>query len=1335
MPRPLFIPLLIAPLIFFCSRADASTRLWFTKNEGQWPSHIESKLDLDGGAIFVERDQWLFHLYDKDALRSGHLRLNVPDTIRRHAFRLKFPGCNKNAAYAFQQAASFYKNYYTSSSRSAWKSHVASYGWMSRTMLWEGVSASWETHASGIKTTFYADDPANASQIKLQWDGLSRIYLQDGKLHLETAFGTLIEDAPVAWQTIGSKQVKVSCKWKLMGNTASFELGKARPDLPVIIDPLLIFASYSGSTSDNFGFTASYDSDGHLYAGGIAFSAGYPVTLGVFDESYNGIVQSGITDAVISKFSSDGTNLLYSTYLGGATGTEVVNSLVVNNNNELYAFGITGSTDFPVTLNAFDQSFNGGIAVSFPGNGTEFQIGTDLFVSGFNSDGSALLGSTLIGGTANDGLNDGALNYNYADYFRGEINLDAAGNILVATCSYSVDFPLVNALQSTAAGGLDGVLFKFNPALSTLLSSTYFGGAGDDAFYAVTTDDQFHVYCTGGSSSGALNFGNSAFQQLNAGGSADGILIHLDSTMSTLVGGSFIGTSFYDQCFMIQLDNANHIYVFGQTEDPAFPISPGTYSNPGSGQFLAKFSNNLNQLLISTVFGNSVPGEQPSISPTAFLVDVCNNVYISGWARFLLAVQPVTNLPVTAGAIQTNTDGYDFYLAVFGPDFQNLLYGTYFGGSTSREHVDGGTSRFDRSGIIYQCVCAGCNSQDDFPVTPGVWSSINGSTNCNIGVFKLDMETSITTGDFSVNPPQGCAPLTIAINGSGSANASFLYDFSGLGTAFQEDTTFTFSQPGVYTITLIVTDSLSCNFSDTIIHIVQVFEPEVASFTSSNASCSSDYLFNASNPNNLITSFSWNFGSGWLAGIQNQPHSFSSPGNYTVSLAITDQNGCRDTSSLNLNVTAFSAQGSADPLCEANAVSFTLLTTGITQWQWNFNDPQNPNASSVLSNPVYTYGAPGNYTTDLIIFFGTNNTCSDTLSIPVNPVPPLSMNALYNQNGCSNNFSFVDLSSHGADPVIQRSWTFSDGFTSGDSTFQRSLNPGPYTFTLIATTLDGCQDTLQVSFFVEPVNLSPPSDVTLCKADTIQLQAGPADLYTWSPSSILLNPQGQSSATIYADEDLALDLELAVILQNGDTCSASFSINVNVIIPGSTQAALSASEDTIVQGDLLTLTASSYKPGILTWLIPGEYITLNDSMVQLNVTQSAVYAAVINYDGICTDTLKTRVVVLRSICRDGQAFVPNTFSPNQDGANDLFFPEGYMPAYYLSVYDRWGQVVYEAANGRWDGTRKGTDADAGVFAYLITVCCPDNKGVLPEQCSHDKNEHAEIIKGNVTLIR
>ena len=161
----------------------------------------------------------------------------------------------------------------------------------------------------------------------------------------------------------------------------------------------------------------------------------------------------------------------------------------------------------------------------------------------------------------------------------------------------------------------------------------------------------------------------------------------------------------------------------------------------------------------------------------------CGNIYISGWGGSTNRTGNNPNLtgytfgmPITFDAIQTATDGSDFYLMVLSKDAENLLYGTYFGGSAN-EHVDGGTSRFDKNGIVYQAVCASCGFPNtNFPTTPGSWSQVDNSNNCNLGVFKLDIyiPPSIISVDASPTA-SGCVPLTVNFQSASLSGCWFFF--------------------------------------------------------------------------------------------------------------------------------------------------------------------------------------------------------------------------------------------------------------------------------------------------------------------------------------------------------------------------------------------------------------------------------------------------------------------------------------------------------------------------------------------------------------------------------
>ena len=270
---------------------------------------------------------------------------------------------------------------------------------------------------------------------------------------------------------------------------------------------------------------------------------------------------------MISKFDDDGASLIYSTYLGG-NNNEIPHSLVVNNNNQLYVLGTTSSSNFPVTGSAYDGTFNGGssIGAGTGGNnnssGVQYPNGSDILITKFNANGTGLVASTYIGGSGNDGINlSDTLQKAYSDEFRGEIIVDNNDNCYVATSSGSSNFPIVNGFQSTYGGGLtDGVVFKFNSSLSSLLWSSYIGGTDADAAYSLQFDPNLNVFATGGTKSNNFPTTSGVIHPTFQTGSADGWVAKISNNGQTLQASTYLGTNDYDQSFFVQLDLQGNVY-------------------------------------------------------------------------------------------------------------------------------------------------------------------------------------------------------------------------------------------------------------------------------------------------------------------------------------------------------------------------------------------------------------------------------------------------------------------------------------------------------------------------------------------------------------------------------------------------------------------------------------------------------------------------------------------------------------------------------------------------------------------------------------------------------
>lgn len=801
---------------------ESSGHYRFVENKGQWPGQVLFRVELESGWMYVEKTAITFDLRDGRAMEEIHERHAakevtdwLPVRIQGHSYRVEFEGASENPVVkTFGELPGKY-NWFIGNDPSRWGSGCKAWKGVSLESIYPGIDLHIYSKDFQLKYDFVVHPGADPSAIQMRYVGQDEIRMENQRLLVKTSVGEIREQKPIAWNTDGPGSTYVECSFELKENRLAFHLPSYNRELPLVIDPELIFSTYSGSMSNNFGYTATFDSEGYLYSGSSAFGASYPTVPG----SYELIFQGGLVDIALSKFDVSGTFLVYSTYLGGASD-ELPHSLIVNSAGELFVYGTTSSLDFPTTPDSYDQSYNGGSGLNLlNGLGVNYTNGSDIIVSRISADGSQLLSSTYVGGSGNDGLNTGSpLKYNYADEIRGEILIDDQNNIYIASSTQSTDFPVTaGAFQTVnAGGGQEGCIFKMDNSLSTLVWSSYLGGSDDDAVYAVDIDSNSDVLVCGGTQSTDFPTTFGAVQLAYGGGTADGFIVKIDQSGNTIDFASYWGSSAYDQIYFVELDDEDQVHVFGQTTAPGNTyIINAAYGTPGSGQFITKFSPTVNSVVWSTAFGTG--NGTPNISPTAFLVDVCDKIYLSGWGSAIQGSSLTTQgLQVTPGAYQTTTDGDDFYLLVLESDGSDIFYGSYFGGAVSNEHVDGGTSRFDRKGVIYQAVCAGCGGNSDFPIhpNPGAVSPTNNSS-CNLGVFKFDFQLPITVADF-LAPSAICIPAEIDFTNTSIGGLTYEWDFGDGGTSTAFSPSHSYDEPGVYEITLVVTNPATCNESDTL---------------------------------------------------------------------------------------------------------------------------------------------------------------------------------------------------------------------------------------------------------------------------------------------------------------------------------------------------------------------------------------------------------------------------------------------------------------------------------------------------------------------------------------
>lgn len=1243
------ILLLLLSALTLTARKPADTlsagRWEFVQNLGQWESPVRFKAAMYSGAIFFESNGITVAQWHPEQLReiqeAKHNGKPFPrNTIDAAAYHVTFLQANPNSQVSGGSPYDYYYNYFHGNARGQWVSHAAIYHNIIYAALYEGIDLHFLSNDDYLKYEFHISPGSDPHQIQMRYEGLRSISKVGEELLLHTAVDRILELAPYAYQ-INSKgdTIKIDCSYALDKNIVTFALGQYDPTLSLVIDPTLVFSSFSGSTADNWGYTATYDSHGNLYGGGIAFNVGYPTSIGAYQVDFSGVV-----DVSISKFDATGSFLHYSTYLGG-TKADIPHSLFVNDNDELYIFGTTGSGDFPVTADAFDTSFNGGPNTSLS-TSMHFPNGSDIFVAKLSADGAQLPASTFIGGSGNDGINTASgLRKNYADDNRGEIIVDENSNVYVVSSTSSIDFPVTSSIfQADSNSKQDVCVFKMSQDLSTLIWSSYFGGSGNDAGYSMFLASDKSIYICGGTTSSDLPVSSNAYQTSYADSAiaGDGFVAHLSANGSSLLHSTYLGKSGYDQAYLIKADNDEYPHILGQTSAEGMQwIHNAQYYVPGGGQFLIKLLPNLSDAVWSTAFGSGLGG--PDISPTALMVDFCNSIYLSGWGSHQLnGFGGTSGLPITANAFQSTTDGSDFYFMAISEDVSNLVYASYFGGSagSAREHVDGGTSRFDKHGKIYQAVCAGCGGQSSFPTTPGAYSNTNGSENCNLGVIKIDFNMPVVVADFLM-PNVICLPDTVFFQNYSqliSNQTDITWYFGDGTTSTQWEPYHLYQNTGYYEVTLVVHDLGSCNFSDTLRKRILVLSNTSSTLPTVDI-CEGDFA-QLGIPPSIGVDYHWS-----PAGTLSNPNisnPIATPDQTTTYTLIASTVACVDTLTQQVSIHTLDVQTSGDTIiCPSGTATLSVIVNASDSYQIDWSE--DPDFQTILSSNTFSIQvSPPTSTTYYVRV--TTGFCTRTYPIHVTIDSP----TIYNTPNlllCFEDYVELGISCMGGIPPYQYSWQLSDGSTY-DGAHPQVSPQHTVNYTVTATDALGCSDVSSGMI-------------------TVREGTFPEPLQAWC-----------DNYEVVAFHETALHC---------------------------------------------TDYGSDYT---YQWTPTDELSTPNMPTTSLVPTTSTVYTVTVTDTFGCSlsDTVELRVTPIT--CDNPLVFIPNSFTPNGDGVNDvLFVRSDILDECYFVIYNRWGEKLFETADQHigWDGTFKQKDCQRGTYDYYFKGKCKDG---------------AELeLKGNVTLIR
>ncbi|MGN6803745.1 MAG: PKD domain-containing protein [Ginsengibacter sp.] len=616
---------------------------------------------------------------------------------------------------------------------------------------------------------------------------------------------------------------------------------------------------------------------------------------------------------------------------------------------------------------------------------------------------------------------------------------------------------------------------------------------------------------------------------------------------------------------------------------------------------------------------------------------------------------------------------------------------------------------------------------------PSHFYSTAGTFIARLTVYSVSGCVSEKTQQITVNGPigvlsytnsDGCTPLTTSFSAHTKKNTSFVWDFNDGITAATKDSNVvhTYTTPGKYLPKMILQDVNGCKVAITGKDSIGVYGITASFDKNSNLVCDSGTVSfaNTSWTNDVIAKSYWNFGDGTVSSAAQPQHFYNRPGSYKTSLKVVTQRGCIDSivnpQPVIVNPRPKIGISGTAGACVPAVIKFSGTVanpdTSTVSWNWNF---ANGNASTQQFPSEQTYPSSGNFTVTAI--GSSSNGCSDTArkQIDIYPLPSLSIGG--DTIVCYG--SSQTLSVSGAQTY---SWSPAKDLSCNNCATPIAKPDSAITYQVKGTSSKGCVSFDSVSLVVKyPFKLSFSKPDTLCLGRSVQLFASGTEKYSWFPSTGL-NDAHSSSPT-------ASPVTTTTYQVIGSDEKGCFSDTAYVPVKVFPIPEVNAGVDqTIAVGnDLQIVPKISDDVTSVEWMPTTGIVSQNYPSIIVKPTQSIEYTIRAKNAGGCMAEDKVSVF---ATCNNSNIFVPNTFSPNGDGANDIFYPRGsgVFRILDLKVFNRWGQVVFEKANfnandasAGWDGTFKGKQLAPDVFVYMLQVVCDNNTTLT--------------FKGNIALLR
>jgi hypothetical protein len=556
------------------------------------------------------------------------------DGSETRLFRMNLVGANTRAAAAGQEPLPSTVNYFLGNDPSRWQTAVPTFGEVRFTSVYPGIDLVYHRSERQLEYDFIIAPGVDPRAIALRFDGPERIRVGAvGELILEAGEARVFQHRPVVHQTIAGVRREIAGRYELKdAHTAAFALGAYDTNHPLVIDPILSFATYLGGKQADKGWAIAVDGNGAAFIAGETLSVFKSVPASGFQTNFAGGNQNG-GDAFVAKLNPAGTAFEFLTYLGGK-GLDGAVAVAVDPSGNAYVAGYTVSGDFPITPGVLQPVLAGETVDRTP------YKPADAFVSKISPTGSTLLYSTYLGGSSYDSALaiavDAAGSALVTGYTETAASFRLTNRVCTTRCTNSIcgatvcktnaqtanafelestvtniirvtvtdgeppvtntveeivtttllsgrtldpGFPVTNAAQPFFSGGTDAFVTKLNPDATALVYSTHLGGADDENGTGIAIDPAGNAYVTGWTASTDFPVSTNAFQIVR-GADRDAFVTSFDPN-GTFRYSTYLGGSSDDVGYRIAVDGSGSAYVTGAKRSTDFPSTPGAFNRGG----------------------------------------------------------------------------------------------------------------------------------------------------------------------------------------------------------------------------------------------------------------------------------------------------------------------------------------------------------------------------------------------------------------------------------------------------------------------------------------------------------------------------------------------------------------------------------------------------------------------------------------------------------------------------------------------------------------------------------------------------------------------------------